>query len=106
MERTLFVFSGDTTPSQFFVDNAQGADLLIHECFNTVKQLIERSGYPEKSAIGIGTMATWPDECGKVLSLVKPRQAVVFHFFNDSDTARDRARNRTNTTVPWHWRRI
>ena len=34
-----FVFSGDTTPSQFFVDNAQGADLLIHECFNTVKQL-------------------------------------------------------------------
>ena len=83
-----FVFSGDTTPSQFFVDNAQGADLLIHECFNTVKQLIERSGYPEKSAIGIGTMAhTSPEECGKVLALVKPRQAVVYHFFNDFDTA-------------------
>jgi ribonuclease Z len=83
-----FVFSGDTTPSQFFVDNAQGADLLVHECFNTVKQLVERSGYPEKSAIGIGTIAhTAPEECGKVLSLVKPRQAVVFHFFNDFDTA-------------------
>ena len=50
-----FVFSGDTTPSRFFVDNAQGADLLIHECFNTV--------------------------------LVKPRLAVVYHFFNDFDTA-------------------
>jgi ribonuclease Z len=85
-----FVFSGDTTPSRFFVDNAQGADLLIHECFNTVQQLIERSGYPEKSAVGIGTMAhTAPEECGKVLSLVKPRQAVVFHFFNDFDTAPD-----------------
>jgi len=83
-----FVFSGDTTPSQFFVDNAQGADLLVHECFNTVKQLVERSGYPEKSAIGIGTIAhTAPEECGKVLSLVKPRQAVVFHFFNEFDTA-------------------
>jgi ribonuclease Z len=83
-----FVFSGDTTPSQFFVDNAQGADLLIHECFNTVKQLIERSGYPEKSAIGIGTMAhTSPEECGKVLALVKPRLAVAYHFFNDFDTA-------------------
>ena len=83
-----FVFSGDTTPSRFFVDNAQGADLLIHECFNTVKQLVERSGYPEKSAIGIGTMAhTAPEECGKVLQMVKPRQAVVFHFFNDFDTA-------------------
>ena len=82
-----FVFSGDTTPSQFFVDNAQGADFLIHECFNTVKQLIERSGYPEKSAIGIGTMAhTSPLEAGKVLELVKPRHAAVFHFFNDFDT--------------------
>jgi ribonuclease Z len=75
-----FVFSGDTTPSQFFVDNAQGADLLIHECFNTVTQLIERSGYDEKSARGIGTMAhTAPEEAGRVLALVKPRLAVVFH---------------------------
>ena len=83
-----FVFSGGTTPSQFFVDNAQGADLLIHECFNTVQQLLERSGYPEKSAIGIGTMAhTSPEECGKVLALVEPRLAVAYHFFNDFDTA-------------------
>jgi ribonuclease Z len=60
---------------------------LIHECFNTVKQLIERSGYPEKSAIGIGTMAhTSPLEAGKVLDLVRPRHAAVFHFFNDFDT--------------------
>ena len=28
----------------------KGADLLIHECFNTVTQLIERSGYDEKTA--------------------------------------------------------
>ena len=82
-----FVFSGDTTPSRFFVDNAQRADLLIHECFNTVAQLIERSGYDEKSARGIGTMAhTAPEEAGKVLALVKPRLAAVYHFFNDFDT--------------------
>lgn len=82
-----FVFSGDTTPSRFFIDNAQGADLLVHECFNTVKQLVERSGYPEKSAIGIGTIAhTSPEECGKVLAMVKPRLAVAYHFFNDFDT--------------------
>jgi ribonuclease Z len=83
----IFVFSGDTTPSQFFVDNAKGADLLIHECFNTVAQLIERSGYGEKHARTVGTMAhTAPDEAGQVLALVKPRLAVVFHFFNDFDT--------------------
>jgi ribonuclease Z len=83
----IFVFSGDTTPSQFFVDNAKGADLLIHECFNTVAQLIERSGYGEKHARTVGTMAhTAPDEAGRVLALVKPRLAVVYHFFNDFNT--------------------
>jgi ribonuclease Z len=82
-----FVFSGDTTPSRFFVDNAQNADLLIHECFNTVTQLMERSGYDEKMARGIGTMAhTAPEEAGRVLALVKPRLAVAYHFFNDFDT--------------------
>lgn len=82
-----FVFSGDTTPSQFFVDNAQGADLLIHECFNTVAQLMERSGYNEDHARRAGTMVhTMPEEAGKVLALVKPRYAAVYHFFNDFDT--------------------
>ena len=85
-----FVFSGDTTPSQFFVDNAKGADLLIHECFNTVTQLIERSGYDEKTARAVGTVVhTAPNEAGQVLALVKPRLAVVYHFFNDFDTGGD-----------------
>ena len=81
-----FVYSGDTTPSRFFVDNAKGADLVVHETFNTVGQLIERSGYDERSARGIGTMAhSDPTEAGKVLQLVDPRLAVTFHFFNDFD---------------------
>jgi ribonuclease Z len=85
-----FVFSGDTTPSQFFVENAQGADLLIHECFNTVAQLIARSGYSENHARRAGTMVhTMPEEAGKVLALVKPRMAAVYHFFNDFDTGAD-----------------
>jgi ribonuclease Z len=83
-----FVYSGDTTPSYFFVENAKGADLVVHETFNTVKQLMERSGYDERTARGIGTIAhSDPAEAGKVLELVQPRLAVVFHFFNDFDTA-------------------
>ena len=39
-----FVFSGDTTPSQFFVDNAQGCRSSDPRSFNTVPQLMERSG--------------------------------------------------------------
>jgi ribonuclease Z len=61
---------------------------LIHECFNTVAQLIERDRYGEKHARGVGTMFhTAPDEAGQVLALVKPRFAAVFHFFNDFDTS-------------------
>jgi ribonuclease Z len=83
-----FVYSGDTTPSQFFVDNAKNADLVVHETFNTVSQLMERSGYDERSARGIGTIAhSDPTEAGQVFELVNPRLAVAFHFFNDFDTA-------------------
>ena len=82
-----FVFSGDTTPNRFFIENAPGADLLIHECFNTVKQLIERSGYDERTARAVGTVIhSAPEEAGQVLARVKPRLAVVYHFFNDFDT--------------------
>ena len=49
--------------------------------------MIERSGYDEKTARHVGTVAhTAPDEAGKVLALVKPRLGVVYHFFNDFDT--------------------
>jgi ribonuclease Z len=82
-----FVYSGDTTPSHFFIDNAKNADLVVHETFNTVTQLMERSGYDERSARGIGTIAhSDPAEAGYVLAQVKPRLAVAFHFFNDFDT--------------------
>jgi ribonuclease Z len=81
-----FVYSGDTTPSQFFVDNAQGADLVVDETFNTVKQLMDRSGYDERTARGIGTIAhstrRKPARCSSSCS-----RAVAFHFFNDFDTA-------------------
>lgn len=88
-----FVYSGDTTPSYFMVENAKGADVLVHETFNTVPQLMERSGYDERTARGIGTMAhSDPAEAGKVLELCAPRLAVAFHFFNDFDTAAEMER--------------
>lgn len=83
-----FVYSGDTTPSHFMIENGKGADVLVHETFNTVKQLVERSGYDERSARGVGTIAhSDPAEAGKVLAECDPRLAVAFHFFNDFDTA-------------------
>ena len=83
-----FVYSGDTTPSYFMVENGKGADVLVHETFNTVSQLVEKSGYNMRMARGIGTIAhSDPAEAGKVLAECNPRLAVAFHFFNDFDTA-------------------
>jgi ribonuclease Z len=83
-----FVYSGDTTPSYFMIENAKGVDVLVHETFNTTRQLIERSGYNERMARGIGTIAhSDPAEAGKVLAECNPRLAVAYHFFNDFDTA-------------------
>ena len=97
-----FVYSGDTTPNQFFLDHAKDADVLIHETFNTVGQLVERSGYDEKSARAIGTyIHSAPEEAGFVLNAVAPRLAVMFHFFNDFDTAPEmEAKVRENYSGP------
>lgn len=83
-----FVYSGDTTPSRFFAANAKGADVVVHETFNTVGQLMDRSGYDENTARAIGTFIhSAPEEAAVVLKEVDPRLAVIFHFFNDFDTA-------------------
>ena len=82
-----FVYSGDTTPSQIFIDNAKEADVVVHETFNTVEQLMDRSGYDERTARAIGTyIHSAPEEASVVLKEIDPRLAVVFHFFNDFDT--------------------
>lgn len=82
-----FVYSGDTAPSQFLVDAAQGADVLVHECFNSMPQLMRKSGYGVKTAKGIGHWAhTQPRDAGQVFDLVRPGLAVPFHFNNDFDT--------------------
>ncbi len=83
-----FVFSGDTTPSHFFLEHARQADLVVHEAFNTVKQLMERSGYDERTARGIGTIAhSDPAEAGYVFNEINPRMGVLYHHYNDFDTA-------------------
>lgn len=85
-----FVFSGDTTPTQWFLDNARNADLVIHETFISVDQLMQRYGWDQKTATRVGTVVhSSPAAAGKVFSHVKPRMAVGYHFYNDFDTVRE-----------------
>ncbi len=83
-----FVFGGDTYPNQWFVKYAKGADLAIHECFVVVPDLVTKFGFSVSTALEVGTQIhTPPPAFGKVMSMIKPRMAVAYHFFNDSDTA-------------------
>lgn len=82
-----FVFGGDTYPNNWFIKYAKGADIAIHECFITVPDLIEKMNFPVSRALNVGTQIhTPPPAFGKVMSLIKPRHAIAYHFFNDFDT--------------------
>jgi len=81
------VYGGDSYPSRTLVDAAQGADVVIHECMMTVEDWIKKYKFPPPRALEVGTQIhTSPEAFGKIMSLVEPRLAIAFHFFNDFDT--------------------
>ncbi len=82
-----FVFGGDTYPNKWFAEYAKDADLAIHECFITVPDMITKFGFTPQGALAVATQIhTAPEAFGKMMSLIKPRMAVAYHFFNDFDT--------------------
>ena len=85
-----FVFGGDTYPNKWYVEYAKDADLAIHECFITVPAMIDKFKFTPQGALTVGTQIhTAPEAFGKVMSIIKPRMAVAYHFFNDFDTTPD-----------------
>jgi len=81
------VFGGDTFPNKWFVKYAKDADLAIHEVFLTPSELVEWYGQSPGQALGVGTQVhTPPPAFGKVMSEIKPRHAVGYHFFNEEGT--------------------
>ena len=91
-----FVYGSDTIPNKWYIEHAKGADLAIHECFLPPTLLITKQGFNPQEALTVGTQGhTSPEQFGKVMSLVEPRLAVGYHFYNDFDTepeVRDRVR--------------
>jgi len=83
-----FVYGGDTAPNKWYIEYAKGADVAIHESFLDPTLLVTKQGFSPLEALVVGTVAhTSPAQFGKVMSLVKPRLAVGYHFQNDFDTA-------------------
>ena len=82
-----FVFSSDTFPNKWFNEYARDADLAIHECFIAVPDLITKWRLTPEAALQVGTQIhTAPEAFGKVMSTIKPRHAIAYHFFKDHDT--------------------
>lgn len=85
-----FVFSGDTNPNKWFMQEAQNADFLIHECYLTIQQFIDVKNYdPERARIVATVVHTPPDTCGKIFAKLQPRHAVAYHTFSDFNIAPD-----------------
>jgi ribonuclease Z len=75
------VFSGDTRPCRYVVEAAVGADLLIHECFQSPKVVAAAMGLPLETANTVVKAAhTIPDQMGQVLAMTKPRMGAVWHM--------------------------
>jgi ribonuclease Z len=80
-------FSGDTVPNKWFVKYGKGVDLAIHEAFQAPQQLVDYYNQPPQLAWrACCEFHTSPESFGKIMSTIKPRHAVAFHFFNDEGT--------------------
>ena len=75
-----FVFSSDTEPNKFLVENSQNVDVLIHEGFIPAQTLSEITGMPLESATWVSEkIHTPPDAAGVVYDMTNPRLAVLYH---------------------------
>ena len=82
-----FVFGSDTYPNKWFIEYAKDADLVVHECFVAVPDLVAKMRFTPEQALLVGTQIhTAPEAFGKVMSAVQQRMAVAYHFFKDFDT--------------------
>jgi len=81
-----FVFGGDSVPNKWFAKEAKNADVVVHECFFTPEQWMAIAGFPYKRAYWVTSQIhTPPEGFGKLMSMVKPRMAVAYHYWNHRD---------------------
>ncbi len=82
------MFECDTYSNKWCEKYAKNVDLAIHECFIAVPDMITKFGFTPQGALAVGTQIhTAPEAFGKMMSTIKPRMALAYHFFKDFDTA-------------------
>ena len=81
-----FLFGGDSYPNKWYIKHGRGAELAVHECFFTPESLAELLGTPMAQAVFITSyIHTPPQAFGKLMSELKPRHAIGYHFWTWHD---------------------
>jgi ribonuclease BN (tRNA processing enzyme) len=81
------IFGGDTFPNTWFVKYAKDADIVIHEAMLTADQLRRFYNQPPSRTIMMNTdIHTSAQAFGKVISMIQPKHAIAYHFFNEEGT--------------------
>ena len=81
------VYSGDTTPTNWTLEYAKDADMVIHESMPMPDDMVKFYNQPPQLGIRASCgFHTCPPAFGKVMSIIKPRLAVMFHWFNEEGT--------------------
>ena len=80
-------FVGDSLPNKWWVENTQGVDLSIFECFLPPDMAMSKWGFSEREALNaVTTIHSTAQFFGKMMAMTKPKHAVAYHFQNDFDT--------------------
>ena len=81
------VLGGDTFPNKWFLKYAKAADLVIHESFMGPELFVKLYNQsPQLAWRACCAFHTSGQAFGKVMSEVKPRHAVAYHFLNEEAT--------------------
>ncbi len=81
------VYGGDTFPNNWFPKYAKDADIVIHEAFLTAEQLVQYYNQPPQRALSMNLGIHCSAQAfGKVMSMINPRHAIAYHFFNEEGT--------------------
>ena len=82
---TRLAFSGDSLPNKWWIENTQGVDFSIYECFLTPNLAMSKWGFSQKEALNaVTTIHSTAAFFGKMMAMTKPKHAVVYHFQNDT----------------------
>ena len=81
------VIGGDTFPNTWYLKYAKEADLAIHEALMMPELFVKLYNQPPQLAWRVCcAFHTSGQAFGKVMSEIKPRHAVAYHFFNEEAT--------------------